>query len=732
MPLKLDRADAVSLYELVEISRDDMVANWKDRLDQDLALYRSKHWDKGEGRGLNQITVNYTRSGIEIKCGSQTYQKPQFDAQPLPLSAEDPSAFVALDQNDRTLNIIISERVTRDFEESSAWESNQAALYDKRIFGIGAVMYGWHPGDEEPLSDEEMNEHLQMIQEMAEMPGVDASTLPEPPQDLRGEGGVAIRISPYNLIADTEVDGFDWQNARYLGRVYTMDKQDLERDLDLRGVKQLTGYENFSDTAEKAILDPADRSRVDQKNHPFVVLYEVWFRKVWLRNGFTDDDGRRYPKGYYPLKVTWSADKPTDPILVETWPYDLRDSRGKRLYPFVLQINGVVPGKLKGMSDCEIAEPQQLELNASRAKEATFADTAARVKFVYDKTKLDTQALNNLASPEVGAQIGVTGPVGDDIIRPLEFPGGHPETEAQGEHALRDMNALTGVDEMSQGVAVEGAKTATEIREIKQSSGGRAAKEDEKFESALTAGAQILWQLRVQFDKTGDMVNVAIPQGIGQSQSPPQGAMDPMSQGMGPMGPGGMPPLPMGSQGMPQGVPQGMPGQMGGIQQIQIEPRHLMPAQIKIVTGSTKMQDQMQDVESRSNAIQLLATTGLLATVQNPTGIVSSRYMVEGLLKSMEIDNGDPALYDTQEYMQQAMQIAQMQQQMQQEQMAQQMAMQQAGQPPSPGSPGGLQGGGPPPQSLPPQGPPPGMPPPSPSPGMGQESPFNNPGQIAQ
>lgn len=572
---------------------------------------------------------------------------PGMEGAPLP-----PMPPPALGVPQRVLPILLSERVTRDFEESRGWRSVQGALYDRRWAGIGICMTGWHFGDEEPMDEAERAERGLEYQALAGDPGVDLDALDEAFDDIEdervGEGAITLRISPYDFIADPQVDAFNWEDAEFLGRVYTVDKERLVREYKIKDPDGLRGSADLKTAGEPFITDPAERNRPLRKEHPFVVLVEVWFKKVWMPRAFTDDDGARYPKGYYPLRVTWAVDRQDEPLRAELWPYEMRDGRGARQYPFDLLVNRPVPGELKGQSDCEIAEEQQLALNHARSVEATWADWLARLKFMARRNSLDQKAKEALSSGIVGDLVEIEENPATSPIRPIEVGTMRPEVEQSGEHAMRDQNALTGVDEAAQGVATEGRRTATEIREIAAKSGARAAHDDMDLELFVSSIARKQWQLRLQFVKTGDPVTITLPKALGG---------------------------------------RGMPTRMT------LEQEHLLPARINVVSGSSKLQNQQEKLENKLNAIVMLNSNGLLATPMNPQGIVNSRVLVEGYLTSAGIDSGDPDLYNTSEFVQAAL--------MQMQQMA--LSQQAAGQP------GGGPSGAPPPAGPmggPPAGPP--------------------------
>jgi hypothetical protein len=680
--ITLDAESSQSLYRYVTASREGVKKEWKERFDRNLELFTGAHWERDDGRGLKQVVDNMILETIDIKNSAQTDVPPVFTATPkpqdepedaidleallaepeepaiptqepplgIPMGEPDPYGLNGIlgqppqgmedaaqpnfdamlagpppktpeeEQFERELPLILSERVTQVFHRSGAWETARAVLLDKRVFGIGISMVGIGEGEEQPLSKSDQKFYAEQMKAMAELRGVDSASL-EWPQWTKGEGSICLRVSPYDFIIDPNVDAFSLDKAAFMGRFYMVEKDAAERDDRFENNQGLPNLSTTKTANEEMVLDPAMRDREISEEHPMTMLCEVWFRRVKLKNGFTDADGNRQPGGYYPLVVTWAAGRTDKPLRVTLWPYDLEDDRGKRKYPFDVMVNLEVPGKLRGLSDCEIIESQQLALNRGEAITLTYADRVARQKLLTFKGAMDLEARDRVDGPEVGAiaEVEQKGQPLSETLIAVPVPPLQGEVPLLVQTTRENINRQSGVNEMAQGEGVQGDKTLGEVQIIANQSGARAAKEDAEFEAYLISTTDKLWQLECQFKYTGSRVKISLPPG-------PQGGGEP--------------------------------------REVRIGDEHLLPAEISVVTGSSKLRNDREEVQSLSTALQILNGMGELQTVANPQGRVSALPLLTKLLQKLKVDTGDPALWDTDALKQKLAQeqMAQMQQ----------------------------------------------------------------------
>ncbi|HYF45588.1 MAG TPA: hypothetical protein VD926_05210, partial [Acidimicrobiales bacterium] len=563
--------------------------------------------------GLEEVTVNWTGAGVEIDWASDTVQPPRFECAPL-------------DQDDPRLRLIVSQIVTRDFNgPSGAARAAEAMRLDWSVLGMAFGLVGWREGSAEPLPEsdeiraeqEEVEAELDaMTAEMAAMEGVDGTAL-EPADytetvEILGEGGVAVRLSPLDLIIDPTVRWDNWPEARYIGRSYLQRTEDLKRS-GLPGASDLQGLRDIrTKSGGKWVLDPSQTDQV-RDGVSWSVMVEVTFRALQIDRSFSTSDGSRYGPGEYPVRVLWTLRRPDEPLSIEMCPYNRRDETGRYVYPYNLVVARPVPGLLWGQSDAEIAEPQQRELNTLRSLQMTRADQI-RDKFIVPKGMLDDRAKEALESRVVGTVVEVKG--GDaNVIQAIPRPAVNMEIEQAAINAKEEMNALTGVSDQARGVTAEGQTTATEARLVAQLSSGRAAKDSNKYEQLCVWMADWLWWLRCENGLYGDRVRVRSPRtAFGQKTT------------------------------------------------IEVLGReHLVPCEVSVSTGSTRLADRGQDLEMIERFVALASSVGAIYNPQTGTGWVNPIHLLEIYAERAGITRDLDALFDVEDLKAEAAMAAQQQ-----------------------------------------------------------------------
>ena len=666
MAVNLPDAMLYKLWRMVEVSRERWAVFPKNRFDRNLDLYKGAHWkyypedEIGpaplyEPSGLKEVTVNYTAAGIEIKWAGDTAQDPKFEASPKITNAP-------MDPMTRAL---LSEVVTQDFVGASGgWKAAQAIRLDYAVFGIGIGMTCLRRGEEEPIPPQP-GEHDAIdaanqaaMDMLAGMMGSGAVFGPavQPLKigdlfEVVGEGPMSFRISPYDFIIDPHIAWDNWQDARFVGRTYVEPVEVVQADPRFKNTDGLVGVRLMAQT-QNYILDPVAQTASQQEKEAYAILADVWFRQVEIQRPFRFH-GVRYPPGLYPVRIVWAVERPNVPLLVELWPYDIRDDRRRRQYPFHLIVNRPVPGQLVGQGDPEIGEHQQRELNLARSQELTHGDQI-RAKFMVRKGSIDDEARMALENNTIGVVVELNQEPASQPILPLPRPELPADIHQSADHAQEDLSALTGVDDAARGTPMPGDQTATEARLIAAKSASRAAKDAQKFEELLTEMAAFQWSVRCEYGITGDEVRVRTPR-------------------------------------------VGMDG--GGMNVMILGEEHLVPVNISLLTGSTRIQDKQLKLERIERFAALAEQLQQVFGPMNPGGVVNPLQLLELHAEAGDFTDNLEPLFDTSDLRQ--MLIEQQQQQMALQAQAQQQALAQAGGMgglPAPGAPQGLPAGAPPPQ----------------------------------
>lgn len=592
--------------------------SYADRWARNLDLYEGRHWDTFAASGLREIAANFTRMFVDTKVAALTFQPPKYDVKPTPQTGQPMDPLVA---------IKLSEFMNRDIVNSGGWDSAQASLSDKYLYGTGIALCGWQYGMEVPVEESHEDLLAQIEYERALAEGQASfnqmGMLVEPPAvtqqwKLVGDGSSCIQVSPFDFFIDPFAKWHNWRRkARYMGRIFIKGLEELREAKVFNVADDIRGMKTLRDGGGDFLIDPSLQDIPDNADNPAVPLVEIWYRRLRVRS-FRGADGRNMPAGEYPVKIVWALEKPDKPLQVEVWPYQYTDDRGLPDYPFDICFNAVASNRFFGMGDPELIEEQQRELNHARSADLTRAHNAAFFGYWMNQKAAipgPNGTVAKLEKQETGKVVFGNGDKPPDVIAP---PAADVANSMSAVNAKQDMNVLSAVDEMAQGTTDTPNKTATEAQLISQKSSARGKREEQEWEEFLAGVGRKLLQANIQYKKTDIFVQVSLPRHV-QSQMGLQGA-----------------------------------AAVQGVQSLPIEPYELVPSQVDVVTGSTRLGNRNEDIQG----IQMLLATahplGYVSSIQNPNPEgINPRPLLEKLVSIVEA--GDmQEIFDVSDILQQS------------------------------------------------------------------------------
>ncbi len=603
----------------VKVARKDFKDKMAPTMERNLEFYYSNQWDQSQREtGLRHVVVNYSASNLLIKYDALTFRAPEFSVKPT-------------EKTDPITPYKLSAYLKQKFVDCGARNATQAALLDCLIFGTGCVMNGWSAGWLRPVpiyDPEEEKRRRDQERQMAEGlaffgPMGASSVVPRISSELVevvGDGPKVVHVPIESVVMDPRSKWHDYKDARYQGRIYVRGVDEIKRNRSLDNLDKIKGTASFKNTDNEWTQDPGIRNLPENPSKQSVLLADVWWRQLKVKNGFTDTRGRRYAAGEYPIRIVWDTANPEYPLLIELWPYEFPDNLGMWQYPFDFIHNRPDPKAFWGISEMTIQEPQQMELNRSRSQEMTRAEQLGNVKFWAKRGNVPATQKARLESTQNG--ILIEGNVDQPPVQ-IQKAGLDGEIAQNSLHAVQDMTVMTGVDDAARGVNSQQRMTATEVQVTAEKSAPRGAKMQDKWEVFLAEAAEKVVQTCINMDHTGDPVTVNLPKELAaQAQSDPYA--DPSAR------------------------PAEQPGE--GSQIMEIEEDDLVPSQVSVVAGSTRQLDKQTQLAGIQQVVATAVPLGMMASAQNPQG-VNSRYILERIVELTEA--GDPErMFDVSAYQQ--------------------------------------------------------------------------------
>lgn len=585
------------MFERVLAAHEIVEQKQAPQWDRNLSLFRGNHWGDVDDRtgfeyaydsgGMREVTINWTRDSCDILFSNRTAQDPKFSAVPVE------------DEDDPTLGAVIGHFITK--KANGAWrikEASESATLDSIVFGTAISFSGWKPGRDrmEPKS-----------------PEVDPSATDEGASDtakIEGQGPVASRVSPYNFLIDPEVHWDNIGEAEFMGQVTVKidtsinparstageggDGRFMSKDAIYKGGRTVDRLHDF-------ILDPGLKALMSQEGElRFVVRMDTWWKSVEIKRAFTcveDGVSVNYPAGFYPVRIVWDMANEAEPLLVELWPYELRDEDDDLFYPFTVVNENPQPGSVWGRGIPDLVESQQLALNDVESARVGRA-LKIREKWVAQKGTLGQEGITALQSTEDGVVVEVNSMNPATAITPLIRPNVVMEWQEASSNLKEGMNFTTGVNDAARGAALPGDQTATEARLIAQQSTGRSAKASLRVEDHAVRLAMNCWSLQCQFRLTGEHIRYSDPNTPGPSR------------------------------------------------RVQIDLHHLAPVKLSMSTGASRISEAQQKMERIEKFIQI--AMGMLAfwSPMNPTGYLDPEFLMREYVTLSDFTSTPEKLFD--------------------------------------------------------------------------------------
>jgi len=468
--IRLSDKETTKLKQRLKISEKFKEQEWKKHYDTSLRLLRGIHWPEGKA-GSNEeqrVIVNMMYPIVNTKVSTIGFRYPEFDLTPMNSQSADRAD-------------LATSAMRYEWKVSKTQREAVRALHDKEIFGFGVVMTGWQFETKTGISrvdgrseveGEDQNEPLD-FDKMAQMVSqTGAPSVDVPADEVTVDQFYCRRISPWNFLIDPEAD---WvlDNHEFLGHVELVPLTVLKNDPRLKNTKDLKG----TSQGMRSFLDNETLNR-DESQHPTdikrVKVYHYFEKRRQLYVMFCNEHDK--------------------PLLVQKWAWE----HGR--YPFRVIFAPRDEDRFYDVSPLEVVQSQQEELNVTRTMLRTHIRRNAR-KYSCARGMLDRNAKLQLKSAIDGAIIEHNGGPDAKVIVPIDHNPLVPEIYKTDEWAIRDMRFMTGLDEYETNNVGKTRRTATEVEQIRQAGGSRAANDAQSFENFCAEIGMDLLDLMMQYSQ---------------------------------------------------------------------------------------------------------------------------------------------------------------------------------------------------------------------------------------
>ena len=397
----------------------------------------------------DQVTVNYAQRNVLLKMAQIAFGPPAFNVVP----HDSQSELKALDQKRHLEHV---------WREIKAYNATRRALLDTRVTGTGLCGVQW-------LCKTRLRTYTDQSErpEEGEKKGQEVNILLDQPH--------VRRVSPYSALFDPDSPD-DLQAGRWMGEKIIRPLEHLRRLPKYSHIAdKLKGDTRYSEKYQTSLAFYQDSDQL--KAVTFYVLY-LW--DVGARIEWTDE---------VPDQLMFAGDRPEID-------YPLTPD-GVAYFPYV-RLRGVPDGESAyGMGDIEIAETQQVEINAARSQLAARRRCDGSI-YMADGTVMTQDLLDEIESAPDRAIVLIQkglkpGQKLSDVMVPLQRQQVQPELYATYNEAKMDMAMLTGLSMEERGLG--GAeKFATQTAMIAQTAGDRKALERVEYEEGVAEIAtQVAW-----------------------------------------------------------------------------------------------------------------------------------------------------------------------------------------------------------------------------------------------
>lgn len=406
----------------------------------------------GMGEAMDRVVVNYSLVNVLVKKAAIAFGSPHIRVEP---TSKGPEQRALAGLNEEALNAV--------WAAIKAQLTCRKAFWDCKVTGTGVVGTNWR--FEGPKF---------VVPEAAKQPGDDfLMSLPQPPMQgpIIHDSPQVRRLRPERFLPDPDFPD-EIQDGRYVAEMWRRPLVAVKRTVRYSNTADLKGDVTLADDYREALGPIADEA---EEHLRLVTGYTVYARDLGAR-------------------IVVAKEQMDKPLLVTE--FDTIDPEGRPFFPYAVLANIEQPDCLYGLSDVEITETQQQELDAARSQLATHRRRSNPMYLVV-RGILEAADKAAIRKGDAGSIVEVK----LDLQRKLrEVFATMPTQQIQSEvfaaidQALRDFSELSRVAGYERAGAVPGVEYATEAALVSQGAAALKADERADWEAFLgTTAKHVAW-----------------------------------------------------------------------------------------------------------------------------------------------------------------------------------------------------------------------------------------------
>ncbi len=480
--MRLDSIDVTVIKDRIRISekyRDEKFIAAR-RPDKMLQWYRGDHYAEGmPPAGVNkmdQVVVNLSLVNAIVKVATLGYGLPVLNVNP------ENRASVRTAQGEKRL-------LQHTWRQIQAVKATRRTLLDSKVVGTGVVGTGWRYLTETREYDDQIPQGPGLVQRVKDWLSDKQET-----RTLRefviADHPVVRHVLPTNILFDPDSPADDIQRGWWIAEKVTRPLRVMREDPKYKSVAhRLKGSFGGSEWRE-GLRDGGNDDHLRT-----VTYYVIYMRDAGIRVEYTEEIDTAG-------EVIWVGDE-----LGIDYPVD---ERGRAYFPYALLSNYPDMDSHYAISDVEVTETQQQEIDIGRSMLARQRRTSGTL-YGYDKAALDQEDLGAIEQGKPNALIPMKlrpGMKPSDLLAALERQDAAPEIYSTLQMSKDDMSELPGITAFQRAQPLETQRLATEIMQVAAGGEARAAYERQSYEMFISEVAQQVARLQHQWGTEPVEMNV--------------------------------------------------------------------------------------------------------------------------------------------------------------------------------------------------------------------------------
>jgi hypothetical protein len=439
--MRLDNEDLTLITDRIRLAEKYTKEKLEDarRIKTMRRLYQGDHYTDSPLKGVHQdrMILNHVLMFVLIKRAGIAFGEPQFRLNPV---REEYS-------EDLDLRRVVLDDVWR---EIGAYNAVRAAFVDAKVVGTGVCMTGWQWETADTV--------------LSGQPDEDQAP------NLVYDNPTVERLRPEWFGMDPDAPYENWRKGWFAGYKWRRPIFAVRKDPRYEGVAHKLKGNTSSDELEDMFTD-SQREEGRDKHLRSVTGYTYYFR----------DQG---------IVVDWSEELPDEALYVGDemgidYPTDMK---GRPYFPFAVLTNIPNLETPFGISDIELAELSQHELNLGRSQLAA-ARRQSVPQYLYDMGLITEEQLEKLQQGVQNAMVGIGSEalsanknLRDDVLVPVKRENLHPEVFATLDKSPQEIGEMMRATSYARGAASTDVEFATEAALIAEKTEPVAADERLEFE----------------------------------------------------------------------------------------------------------------------------------------------------------------------------------------------------------------------------------------------------------